>query len=72
MRWFAGNRIPADHPEVEALLDALIEGTQCRNNYALREMCSNAIAEFARWGLRFSAASVSNSNAEMTEMDKKS
>ncbi len=41
-----------EHPEVESLLDALIEGAASRNNSALREMCSNAVAEFAKWSLK--------------------
>jgi hypothetical protein len=41
-----------EHPEVESLLDALIEGASSRNNSALREMCSNAVAEFAKWSLK--------------------
>jgi hypothetical protein len=37
---------------VESLLDAIIEGTQSRNNSTLREMCSNAMAVFAEWSLK--------------------
>ena len=37
---------------MESLLDSLIEGTQSRNNSALREMCSNAVAVFAKWSLK--------------------
>ena len=51
MRWFSRYKI-SEHTEVEYLLDALIEGAQSRNNYTLREMCSNAVAEFANWSLR--------------------
>lgn len=51
VRWFSRYRIN-EHAEVEYLLDALIEGAQSRNNYTLREMCSNAVAEFASWSLR--------------------
>lgn len=50
-RWFSRSKI-YEHPEVESLLDALIEGTQSRNNSALREMCSNAVAVFAKWSLK--------------------
>lgn len=52
MRWFSRYRI-SEHAEVEYLLDALIEGAQSRNNYTLREMCSNAVAEFASWSLKY-------------------
>ena len=51
VRWFSRYKIN-EHTEVEYLLDALIEGAQSRNNYTLREMCSNAVAEFATWSLR--------------------
>jgi len=51
VRWFSSSKI-YEHPEVESLLDALIEGAQSRNNSSLREMCSNAFAEFARWSLK--------------------
>lgn len=51
VRWFSRSKI-YEHPEVESLLDALIEGTQSRNNSALREMCSNAVAVFAKWSLK--------------------
>ena len=51
VRWFSSSKI-YEHPEVESLLDALIEGTQSRNNSALREMCSNAVAVFAKWSLK--------------------
>lgn len=53
VRWFSRYRIN-EHTEVEYLLDAMIEGAQSRNNYTLREMCSNAVAEFATWSLRHS------------------
>jgi hypothetical protein len=51
VRWFSSSRV-FEHPEVESLLDALIEGASSRNNSALREMCSNAVAEFAKWSLK--------------------
>jgi hypothetical protein len=51
VRWFSSSRV-YEHPEVESLLDALIEGAASRNNSALREMCSNAVAEFAKWSLK--------------------
>ena len=51
VRWFSSSKI-YEHPSVESLLDALIEGAQSRNNSTLREMCSNAIAEFAWWSLK--------------------
>lgn len=41
-----------EHPEVESLLDALIEGASSKNNSTLRDMCSNAVAEFAKWTLK--------------------
>ena len=37
---------------MESLLDALIEGASSRNNSALRDLCSNAVAEFAKWSLK--------------------
>jgi hypothetical protein len=51
VRWFSSSRV-YEHPEVESLLDALIEGASSRNNSALRDMCSNAVAEFAKWSLK--------------------
>ena len=51
VRWFSSSKIH-EHPEVESLLDAIIEGTQSRNNSTLREMCSNAMAVFAEWSLK--------------------
>lgn len=30
----------------------MIEGAASRNNSALRELCSNAVAEFAKWSLK--------------------
>jgi hypothetical protein len=51
VRWFSSSRV-YEHPEVESLLDSLIEGAASRNNSALREICSNAVAEFAKWSLK--------------------
>ena len=51
VRWFSSSRV-FEHPEVESLLEALIEGASSRNNSALRDMCSNAVAEFAKWSLK--------------------
>ena len=51
VRWFSSSRL-YEHPEVESLLDALIDGAASRNNSALREMSSNAVAEFAKWSLK--------------------
>ena len=62
VRWFSRYRI-SEHVEVEYLLDALIEGAQSRNNFTLREMCSNAVAEFASWSLRHSQAAVASSDS---------
>jgi hypothetical protein len=41
-----------EHPEVEQLLDSLIEGAQNKNNTSLRNLCSNAVAEFAKWSIK--------------------
>jgi hypothetical protein len=41
-----------EHPEVESLLDALIDGTARKNNSTLRDMCGNVVAEFAKWNLK--------------------
>ena len=51
VRWFSSSKI-FEHPEVASLLDALVEGTQSRNNSAQRELCSDAIAVFAKWSLK--------------------
>ena len=41
-----------NHPEVESLLDSLIEGAQNKNNMTLRQLCGNCISEFAKWSLK--------------------
>ena len=51
VRWFSSSRM-YEHPEVESLLDALIDGASSKNNSTLRDMCSNAVAEFAKWNLK--------------------
>ena len=53
MRWFSSCKVD-ENAEVESLFDALIEGSQSRNNSALREMCCNAVAVFAQWTLKHS------------------
>lgn len=64
MRWFSSSKI-YEHPEVESLLDALIQGAQSRNNTTQREMCANAVAVFASWSLKDMKANTS-SNADQT------
>ncbi|CDW71353.1 dna-dependent protein kinase catalytic subunit [Stylonychia lemnae] len=51
VRWFSNSTV-YDHPEVESLLEALIDGASSRNNSASRDLCSNAVAEFAKWSLK--------------------
>lgn len=51
VRWFSSSRV-YEHPEVESLLDALLEGAASRSNSALRDLCSSAVAEFAKWSLK--------------------
>ena len=51
VRWFSSSKI-YEHPEVESLLDSLIEGAQNKNNTSLRLLCSNGVAEFAKWSLK--------------------
>jgi len=51
VRWFSSSKV-YEHPEVESLLDSLIEGAQNKNNTTLRLLCSEAVAEFAKWSLK--------------------
>jgi DNA-dependent protein kinase catalytic subunit len=51
VRWFSSSKV-YEHPEVESLLDSLVEGAQNKNNTSLRQLCSNAVAEFAKWSLK--------------------
>jgi hypothetical protein len=51
VRWFSSSKI-YEHPEVESLLDSLVEGAQNKNNTSLRLLCSSAVAEFAKWSLK--------------------
>jgi DNA-dependent protein kinase catalytic subunit len=51
VRWFSSSKI-YEHAEVESLLDSLTEGAQNKNNTALRLLCSNGVAEFAKWSLK--------------------
>lgn len=51
VRWFSSSQI-YEHPDVESLLDSLIEGAQNKNNTAQRQLCSEAVAEFAEWTLK--------------------
>ena len=53
VRWFSSSKVD-ENAEVESLFDALIEGSQSRNNSALREICCNAVAVFAQWTLKHS------------------
>ena len=51
VRWFSSSKMH-EHPEVEQLLESLIEGAQNKSNTTLRQLCSNAVAEFAKWSLK--------------------
>ena len=51
VRWFSSSKV-SEHPEVESLLEALIEGAQNKKNASLRQLCGSAVAEFARWSLK--------------------
>ena len=51
VRWFSSSKM-YEHPEVESLLESLIQGAQNKNNTSLRQLCSDAMAEFAKWTLK--------------------
>lgn len=51
VKWFSSSKM-YEHPEVESLLDSLIEGAQDHSNNSLRQLCSNAVAVFAQWSLK--------------------
>jgi hypothetical protein len=43
-------------------LDSLIEGAQNKNNTSLRNLCSNAVAEFAKWSIKQMSEEELNTN----------
>jgi len=51
VRWFANSRTHL-HPDVESLLDALVEGASSKSNSELRDFCSRCVAQFAKWSLK--------------------
>jgi len=51
VRWFASSRV-YEHPEVESLLNALVEGSGSKNNQSLRDLCSSCVQEFAKWSVK--------------------